>query len=74
MFSRYKKTDAASWQSKLVLVIGALFGATLLLFVAWAITLSIEWARIDDCLDRGGSYDYDRDECDFETNHYVPEN
>ena len=74
MLIRYKKSDASSWQQKLVLVLGALFGATLLLVLVWAITLLIDWARVDDCLDRGGSYDYDRGECDFETNHVVPVN
>lgn len=74
MLSRHKKTEAPSWQSKLVLFMGALFGATLLLFVAYAVTLLIDWARVDDCLDMGGSYDYERGECDFEANHVVPDN
>ena len=34
----------------------------------------IDWARADDCLDKGGSYDYERGECDFESNHVIPEN
>ena len=74
MFSRYKKQDAPAWQRKLVLVVGALFAATLLLFAVWAVVLFIGWARVDDCLDKGGSYDYERDECDFEQNRVVPEN
>jgi hypothetical protein len=72
MLSKYKKTGAPSWQRKLVLILGSLFGATLLLFVVWAVTLLIDWARVDDCLDKGGSYDYERGECDFEANHGVP--
>ena len=73
MFNKYKKTETASWQRKLVLVLGALFSATFLLFVVWAVVLLIDWARVDDCLDKGGSYDYESGECDFETNHVIPE-
>jgi hypothetical protein len=73
MLSKYKKTEAPSWQQKLILVLWALFGATLLLFVVWAVILFIDWARVDDCLDKGGSYDYERAECDFQSNHTVPE-
>ncbi len=73
MLSKYKKSEAPSWQRKLVLILGSLFGATFLLFVVWAILLFIDWTRIDDCLDKGGSYDYERGECDFEANHIVPE-
>ncbi len=72
MLSKYKKKGSPSWQRKLVLFLGSLFGATLLLFVVWAVTLSIDWARVDDCLDKGGSYDYERGECDFEANHVIP--
>jgi hypothetical protein len=73
MLNKYKKKDAPSWQRKLVLVVGALFGATLLLFVVWAVVLVIDWARVDDCLDKGGSYDYESHECDFQLNHAAPE-
>ena len=72
MLSKYKKKEAPSWQRKLVLFLGSLFGATLLLFVVWAVTLFIDWARVDDCLDNGGSYDYERGECDFEANYVIP--
>ena len=72
MLSKYKKQGAPSWQPKLVLFLGSLLGATLLLFVVWAVTLLIDWAQVDDCLDRGGSYDYERGECDFEANHDTP--
>jgi len=68
MLKKYKKTEAPSWHRKLVLVLGALCAATFLLFVVWAVLLLIDWARVDDCLDRGGSYDYERAECDFEVN------
>jgi hypothetical protein len=65
MFKKYEKKEAPSWQRKLVLVLGALSGATFLLFVVWAITLFIDWARVEDCLDKGGHYDIERGECDF---------
>ena len=29
-------------------------------------------ARVDSCLDRGGSYDYELDECDLERSHPGP--
>jgi len=72
MLSKYKKKGAPSWERKLVLFLGSLLAATLLLFVVWAVTLFIDWARVDDCLDRGGSYDYESGECDFEANHVAP--
>ena len=73
MLRKYRKKDPPSWQRKLVLVLGSLLGATFLLFAVWAVTLLIDWARVDDCLDKGGSYDYERGECDFEANRVNPE-
>ena len=74
MRNKYKKTEAPSWQRKLLLFLGALFGATLLLFVVWAFVLLDDWGlRVDDCLDKGGSYDYELGECDFQSNHTVPD-
>jgi hypothetical protein len=73
MLSKYKKEDAPPWERKLVLVLGSLSGATILLFMVWAIMLFIDWARVDDCLDKGGSYDYKGGKCDFESNHVIPE-
>ena len=73
MLRKYEKKEAPSWQRKVVLVVGSLFGATLLLFVVWAVVLVIDWARIDDCLDRGGSYDYESGECDLQSNHVAPD-
>jgi len=72
MLNRHKLSEAPSWQRKLVLLLGSLVGATILLLVVWAVVLFVDWARVDDCLDKGGSYDYQRGECDFETNHVVP--
>lgn len=51
---------------------GALLGATLLLFFAWTVVLLIDWGRVDACLDKGGSYDYERGECDFQSSHVAP--
>lgn len=73
MLRKFRKNDAPSWQRKLILVLGSLFGATLLLFVVWAVVLFIDWAQVDACLDQGGSYDYERGECDFESTHAGPE-
>jgi len=72
MLSKYKKNEAPSWQRKLVLVLVSFSAATFLLFAVWAVTLYIDWARVDDCLDKGGSYDYERGECDFESNYAIP--
>jgi hypothetical protein len=33
---------------------------------------TIRAARVDSCLDAGGSYDYERGECDLEASHPVP--
>ncbi len=72
MLKKYKKNEAPSWHRKLVLVLGSLCGATFLLFAVWAVLLFADWARVDDCLDKGGSYDYERGECDFGANHVAP--
>ena len=72
MLKRYPKQDAPAWQRRLVLILWSLFAATLLLFAAWAVVLFIDWARVDACLDQGGSYDYQNRECDFESNHASP--
>jgi hypothetical protein len=33
---------------------------------------AVRAARIDSCLDSGGSYDYDLDRCDHEASHPLP--
>ncbi|MCH9693367.1 MAG: hypothetical protein K0U72_02560 [Gammaproteobacteria bacterium] len=63
MFSKYQKQGAPPWQRKLVLLIASLFAATLLMFMVWAVILSMQWFQVDRCLDRGGSYNYDSGEC-----------
>jgi len=73
MLKRYNKQGASAWDRKLTLVLGALFGITLLLFAVYAITLFSNWADVDDCLDKGGSYDYEQRHCDFDVNHPNPE-
>ena len=73
MLKRYDKQGVSAWDRKLVIVLGALFAITLLLFAVWAVVLMINWAEVDDCLDRGGSYDYEEGRCDFDTNHPGPD-
>ena len=73
MFKRYNKQGASIWDRRLTLVLGFLFGVTLLLFAVYAVTLFSNWAAVDDCLDRGGSYDYELGQCDFDVNHSNPE-
>jgi len=72
MFKRHKIGEASDAERKLVLVFGSLLGITILLFAVWAVTLFSETAAIDDCLDHGGSYDYDEGRCDFDVNHPRP--
>lgn len=72
MFKRHKIGEASAAERKLVLVFGSLLAITLLLFAVWALTLFINTAAVDDCLDRGGSYDYEEGRCDFEQNHRRP--
>jgi hypothetical protein len=72
MLKRHDKQGAPVWERRLTVVLGLLFGATLLLFAVWAVTLFIDRAAVDDCLDRGGSYDYERGRCDFDVNHPKP--
>ena len=72
MRKRHNKQEAPDWDRRLVVVLGSLFGITLLLFAVWVVTLFINWAEVDDCLDRGGSYDYELGRCDFDVNHPNP--
>ncbi len=72
MLKKYQKQGPSPWDRKLVIVLGALFAITLLLFAVWAVTLLAEASAVDSCLDKGGSYDYERQRCDFETTHPVP--
>jgi len=72
MLKRHDKQGPPVWERRLTVVLGLLFGATLLLFAVWAVTLFIDRAAVDDCLDRGGSYDYERGRCDFDVNHPKP--
>ena len=67
MFKRHKIGEASDAERKLVVVFGSLLGITVLLFAVWAVTLFINAAAVDDCLDSGGSYDYERGRCDYET-------
>ena len=71
MRNRHKTKDEQSWERKIVLLLGWLFGATLLLFVVWAIVLFVDRARVDDCSDQGGTYDYETGECDVQSNDVI---
>lgn len=73
MLKRYNKQGTSAWDRKLIIVLGSLFAITLLLFAVWAVVLFANWAEVDDCLDSGGSYDYEEGHCDFDMNHPGPE-
>ena len=72
MLKKYEKQPPNTWERKLVLVFGALFGITLLLFAVWAVVLFVGPTSVDDCLDQGGSYDYEQQRCDLQNNSPVP--
>ena len=72
MLKRYKIKGASVWDRRLIIVLGSLFAVTLLLFAVWILTLFMNSAEVDDCLDRGGSYDYELGQCDFDENHPRP--
>lgn len=42
MIKPYKKQPKPAWQQRLLLLLGFLFGATLLLFLAWAVLLFLQ--------------------------------
>ena len=48
VIERYRKTSAPAWQRRLLLLVGALFGATLLLFAVWVVLLSANPAHPGD--------------------------
>ena len=72
MLKKYEKQGPSPWDRRLVIVLGALFAITLLLFAVWAVVLFVGPTSVDACLDQGGSYDYEQQRCDFETNHTEP--
>ena len=41
MRRNYEKQPPPAWQKRLLLIIGFLFGATVLLFAAWAVILLV---------------------------------
>ncbi|WP_341711583.1 hypothetical protein [Erythrobacter sp.] len=51
---------------RMIIIALALIGAAVGALVLWSSD------PIDACLDHGGSWDYDRDVCDFEQNHPGP--
>lgn len=42
MIKHYRKQPKPAWQQRLLLLLGFLFGATLLLFLVWAVMLFLE--------------------------------
>ncbi|MGI9237491.1 MAG: hypothetical protein ACR2QZ_08840 [Woeseiaceae bacterium] len=50
----------------MTVVLGLLFGVTLLLFAVWAVTLFINRAAVDDCLESGGQYDHEQGRCELD--------
>jgi len=64
MFRTYRKTEPPAWHRRLVVFLMALLSATLLLFVVWGYFLWLEMDAVDDCLDRGGRWNYETKECE----------
>ena len=42
MIRPYRKQPKPAWQQRLLLLLGFLFGATLLLFLVWAVLLFVQ--------------------------------
>jgi hypothetical protein len=72
MLKRHNKQGASVWDRKLTAVLGFLFGVTLLLFCVWVITLFVTSSDVDDCLDKGGRYDYELGQCESDEDHPRP--
>lgn len=72
MLKRHKIKETSVWDRRLIIVLGSLFAITLLLVAVWVLTLLMNSAEVDDCLDRGGSYDYELGECDLDRIHPRP--
>jgi hypothetical protein len=72
MLKRHSKQGASVWDRKLTAVLGFLFGITLLLFCVWVVTLFLNSSELDDCLDRGGSYDQELGQCDSDEDRPTP--
>ena len=60
----HRKTEPPAWHRNIVLFLTALFFATLLLFVVWGYMLWLEMDEAEDCLDRGGRWNYETRECE----------
>ncbi len=72
MRRRRRIGEAPAWQRRLILIVTALFGATLLLFAAWAVILFGDGRSVDECLDKGGSYDHELGACDLRQQDDTP--
>ena len=60
----YRKSEPPAWQKRIVVLLMGMLSATLLLFVVWGYFLWLEMDEVDDCLDRGGSWNYEDKECE----------
>lgn len=72
MLKRHKLKGVPVWDRRLIIVLGSLFAITLLLFAVWILTLLMNSAEVDDCLDRGGRYDYEIGQCESDEDHPRP--
>jgi hypothetical protein len=64
---RVGRLNATVWLSVAVLVTAIVASLAAMLLIELAAS-----ARIDACLDSGGSYDYEREACDHERSHPRP--
>ncbi len=60
----YRKSEPPAWQKRIVVLLMGMLSATLLLFVVWGYFLWLEMDEVDDCLDRGGRWNYEDKECE----------
>ncbi|MGI9235351.1 MAG: hypothetical protein ACR2RD_17095 [Woeseiaceae bacterium] len=50
----------------MTIILGLLAGVTLLLFAVLAVTLFSNKAAVDDCLERGGTFDHEQGHCELD--------
>ena len=64
MLKTYRKTGAPSWERKIVLLMAFMFGATVLLFMAWAVIMFAQPEDNETCYEVRDGYEYKLEDCD----------
>ena len=64
MLKTYRKKGAPAWERKIVLLMAFMLGATVLLFMAWAVIMFAQPDDSDTCYEIRDGYEYKLDDCD----------